>query len=301
VQEGILKTGDALVIGASYGKVRAMFNYQGKEITKATPSTPAVVIGLREVPQAGERFLVVESEREAREISGQRASDVQERQARPVPTLNLEDIYAQAQAGDIQSLNLILKADVQGSLEPIKNSLDKLDIGDLKVKFIHEGVGNIGESDVMLAAASRAIVVGFSVGIDGGAQRLAEAEGIQVRTYDIIYRLIEDIQLALTGMLAPEYHDVVQGQAVVRQVFHLSRGGTIAGSQVSEGKALRNARVRVKRNSQVLHEGQVASLKRYTEDVREVNAGMECGIAVEGFREFEEGDILEFFTKELVK
>ena len=300
VQEGVLKEGDALVVGQTYGKIRAMFDYQGQSLKRATPSTPVVVIGLRGVPEAGDRFMVMEDERAARAMAEERAVEAGQA-AGPVRALTLDEIYAQAQAGSVQSLDLILKADVQGSLEPIVSSLEKLDVGDLKVRFVHQGVGNINESDVMLAVASKAIVIGFNVGVDPSAQRLAEAEGIEIRTYNIIYRLIEDMQLALTGMLEPEYEEVVQGRAIVRQVFHVSRFGNVAGSQVQEGKALRNAKVRVKRGGQVLFDGAVASLKRFTEDVREVSAGMECGIGLDGFGDFEEGDIIEFYTVEQVR
>ncbi|MGI5915864.1 MAG: translation initiation factor IF-2 [Anaerolineae bacterium] len=300
VQEGTLKVGDALVIGNTYGKIRAMSDYQGKTLKRATPSTPAVVIGLRDVPAAGDTFQVVENEREARERAEIRAEASAVTETRSV-AMSLDDIYAQVARGDVQELNLILKVDVQGSIEPIKNSLEKLDIGDIKVRFIHQGVGNVAESDVMLAVASGAVVVGFSVGVDAAAQRLAETEGIEVRTYDIIYRLIEDVQRALTGMLEPEYQEVERGQAVVRQVFSLPRRGNVAGVQVIEGKALRNAMVRVKRGDKVLWQGRVSSLKRYTEDVREVNTGMECGVGLDGFNDFEPDDIFEFYTREVVQ
>ena len=299
VQEGILKVGDVLLIGQTYGKIRAMFDHQGKQRKRATPSMPAVVIGLRQVPQAGDRFQVLDSEREARELAEQRGLELADKAARPIEALSLEDLYAQAQAGDVQALNLILKADAQGSIEPIKNSLEKIDVGDLKVKFIHDGVGNIGEADIMLAVASQAIVIGFNVDVDASTRRLAEAEGVSIRTYDIIYRVVEDVQLALTGMLEPEYEEVIHGRAIIRQVFRSSRLGAVAGVQVLEGKALRNSMIRVKRGEEQVFDGQVSSLKRYTEDVREVTIGMECGVGIDGFKAYEEGDILEFHTQEL--
>ena len=301
VQEGVLKPGDALLIGQVYGKIRAMYDYRGRPLKRATPSTPVVVMGLKDVPAAGDTFTAVADERVAREMAEQRMLEAQVAGPQVAKPLTLEDIYARAQAGSVQALNLILKCDVQGSIEPIKNSLEKLDVGDLRVKFIHQGIGNIGESDVMLAIASQAIIVGFSVGVEPSVQRLAEAEGISIRTYDIIYRLIEDIQLALTGMLAPEYKEVVQGQAVVRQVFSIPRMGKIAGCQVREGKALRNASARVKRNGKVLFEGKVASLKRFTEDVREVSTGLECGVGFDGFSDLAPDDTIEFYTREQVK
>mgnify|MGYP000851306071 FL=1 len=301
VQDGVLNTGDALLVGHTYGKIRAMFDYQGRDIRRAGPSVPVVVMGLRDVAEAGDVFEVLPNEREARARAEERAQAVQQVGAQPTGGLTLEQIYERAQEGAVQSLNLILKADVQGSLEPIKNSLDKIDVGDLKVKFIHQGVGNVGESDVMLAVASQAIVLGFNVGVEPSAQRLAEAESVSIKSYDVIYRIIEDVQLALTGMLAPEYVNVDQGKAVVREVFSIPRVGKIAGVQVTEGKALRNAMVRVRRGDKVLHEGRVSSLKRYTEDVREVSTGMECGVGVDGFNDLRADDILEFYTREEAK
>lgn len=301
VQDGVLNTGDALLVGHTYGKIRAMTDYQGRRIRRAGPSTPVVVIGLRDVPEAGDIFEVLPSEREARARAEERAQAAQQAEAQPVSGLTLDQIYERAQEGAVQSLNLILKADVQGSLEPIRNSLDKLDVGDLRVKFIHEGVGNVAESDVMLAVASQAIILGFNVGVEPSAQRLAEAEHVSIKTYEVIYRLIEDVQLALTGMLAPEYVNVEQGKAIVREVFSIPRVGKVAGAQVTEGKALRNAQVRVRRGDQILHEGRVSSLKRYTEDVREVSTGMECGVGIDGFNDVQPDDILEFYTREQVK
>ncbi len=301
VQEGTLKVGDALVIGETYGKIRAMSDHTGKNIRRATPSTPVVVLGLRDVPDAGDRFEVVADDRKARGIAEDRATARGQQVTRRPTALSLEDLYAQAQAGAVETLNLILKADVQGSIEPIRDSLERLEIGELRVKFIHEGVGNIAESDVNLAVASDAIVIGFNVGVEPSAERLADTEGVQIRTYNIIYRLIEDVQLAMTGMLEPEVREVVQGQAVVRQVFRVSRLGAIAGVQVIEGRALRNARVRVKRNNAILHDGSISSLKRFTEDVREVNTGYECGVGVANYDGFEESDILEFYTEEVVQ
>jgi translation initiation factor IF-2 len=298
VQDGTLKVGDAILVGHTHGKIRAMFDYQGKEIKRARPSTPVVVMGLHEVPEAGDHFTVMASEREARDAAELRAQELHVTSARPAQVLSLDEIFAQAQAGAVQSLNLILKADVQGSIEPIKTSLEQLEIGDIKVRFVHEGVGVIGESDVMLAVASQAVVVGFNVAIDPAAQRMAEAEGVDVRSYNIIYRLIEDVQKALTGMLAPTYREVSLGQAVVRQVFRIKKVGTIVGCMVTEGKVQRNAKVRVKRAGKLLHEGSLASLKRFTEDAREVNTGYECGMSVQGFDDLEEGDVLEFYIME---
>ncbi|MBC7255042.1 MAG: translation initiation factor IF-2 [Chloroflexi bacterium] len=300
IQEGTLKVGDTILVGTTYGKIRAMYDYKGQLVKRATPAMPVVVSGLKDVPNAGDQFEAVESERVAREMAAQRALEAQQKAPRPAQSLSLEEIYAQAQAGNVQSLNIVLKADVQGSIEPIVNSLSKIKVGELGVEFIHQGLGNITESDVMLAIASKAIVIGFNVDIEPAAERLANAEGVDVRTYNVIYRLIEDVQLALTGMLEPQYQDVLQGRAVVRQVFHISRVGDVAGAQVIEGKALRNAKMRIVRNGEVLFEGPVASLKRFTEDVREVLTGFECGIGVGDFKGLQVGDIIEFYTRERV-
>ncbi|MHB1293491.1 MAG: translation initiation factor IF-2 [Anaerolineae bacterium] len=301
VQDGTLKVGETLLVGQTYGKIRAMFDFQNKPVKRVTPSTPVVVLGLRDVPEAGDSFQTVESERVAREMAEQRVISQHAADSRPVEALTLDEIYERAQAGAVQALNIILKADVQGSIEPIKNSLEKLDVGDLKVKFVHQGVGNVAESDVSLALASQAVILGFSVNVDPAAQRMAEAEGVSIRTYNIIYRIIEDVQLALQGMLKPVYEEVVQGRAIVRQMFGIPKLGKIAGVQISEGKALRSAKVRVKRNDQVVFEGRVSSLRRYTEDVREVGAGMECGVAIDGYTEFQPNDVIEFYTEEQVK
>lgn len=301
IQEGTLQAGDAIVVGQTYGKIRAMFDHRGDPLEKAGPSTPVVVIGLRDVPGAGDTFVSVESERKARDMAEQRTQEARLRSTHTAAHLTLEDVYSQAQAGKVHSLNLILKADVQGSIEPIRTSLEQIEVKDLSVSFVHEGVGTIAESDVMLAIASDAIIIGFSVGIDPSAERLAEAEGVDIRTYEIIYRVIEDVQKALTGMLEPEYEQVLQGKAIVRQVYNISRVGMIAGSQVTEGRALRNATAKVVRDGKTIHEGRVSSLKRFTEDAREVTTGLECGIGVDGANDIQENDIIEFYTRELVK
>lgn len=298
VQEGTLQAGDSIVVGLTYGKIRAMFDYTGATLDKAGPSTPAVVIGLRDVPAAGDSFIAVETERKARELAEQRVEEHHSKSSHPTAALTLEEVFSQAQAGKVQSLNLILKADVQGSLEPIRNSLEQIEVKDLSVTFVHEGVGTIAESDVMLAVASNAVIIGFSVGVDPSAERLAEAEGVDIRVYDIIYRVIEDVEKALTGMLEPEYEDVLQGRAIVRQVYKISRVGLIAGAQISEGRGLRNATARIIRDGKQIHQGRVSSLKRFTEDVREVTTGLECGIGVDGANDIQEDDIIEFYTRE---
>jgi translation initiation factor IF-2 len=300
VQNGILRVGNIVVIGEKYGKVRAMFNDRGERVKEAGPSAPVAILGFPEVPTAGDSFEVVESERSAREIVSEREGARRETGQKPRRTISLEDIYQRMQAGEVKELNLVLKADVQGSIDPIVKSLQELGNEDLKVRILRQGTGNISESDIMLAVASSAIVVGFQVGIDAAAQRLADADGVDVRLYDIIYKLIDDIDKALKGLLEPTYQDVVMGHAEVRAIFRIPRKGNIAGSYVLDGQVTRNALARIRRNGDYIYEGKVNSLKRFTEDVREVGTGYECGIGLEGFNDFQEGDIIEFYKKEQV-
>ncbi len=302
VQAGSLHVGDPLLIGDTCGRVRAMLDDKGQPIDEATPSMPVLVIGLSQVPKAGDIFEVVESERLARAIAAERCEIHREATAQPgkPKSLSLDDIFEQFQTGAVRQLNLILKADVQGSLEPIVNSLLKLGTDDLKVDILHQGMGNINESDVTLAFASQAIIIGFRVQVDEAARRLALQNGVDIRQYDIIYRLVDDVAKALKGMLEPVYADVTIGHAEVRQVFRISRRGNIAGSVVTDGEATRNALVRVLRGDKVLYEGRVDSLKRFKEDTSEVKAGFECGIGVTGFDDLQEGDVLEFYKRERV-
>lgn len=301
VQNGTLKVGNIVVVGSQYGKIRAMFNDRGKRIKSAGPSTPVSIMGLSEVPEAGEFFEVFQNEKEARSVVEERKAKeaLGEQQTRRRP-ISLEEFFSQMQESGDQTLKLILKADVQGSLEPIVNSLKGLGDNKLKVKILSEGTGNISESDVNLAVASGAIVIGFNVNIDNAARRVVEAENVDVRLYDVIYKLIDDIDKALKGLLAPEYADKVIGHAEVRAVFRVGRRGNIAGSYVREGQITRNALARVYRNQQAIHDSRIASLKRFTEDVREVATGYECGIGVEKFDDFKEGDVIEAYVKERV-
>ena len=298
VQNGTLRLGDALLIEDLSGRVRAMFNERGEQVTEATPSTPVVVLGLSNVPHPGDTFKVVEDEKKARAMATGRADEKKEAAIQPTRALTLEDILDQIRAGQIKELNLILKADVRGTIEPIVDSLEKLGDKDLKVNILHQGAGNISESDVMLAVASRAIIIGFSVEVDAAARRTAEAEGIDIRLYDIIYKLIDDMDKALKGLQDPVYKDVVSGRAGVRAVFTIPRVGKIAGVYVTDGQVTRNSLARIRRNDQLVYDGRVSSLRRFTEDVREVREGFECGVSLEGFRDFEEGDIIEFYRKE---
>jgi translation initiation factor IF-2 len=300
VQNGTINVGDIVVIGEKHGKVRAMFNDRGERVKEAGPATPVAILGFPEVPTAGDFFGVVESEREARNIISQRADERLEAGQQQRRVISLEDIFERMQLGEVKELNLVLKADVQGSIDPIVKSLKELGDQDLKVRVLRQGTGNISESDMMLAIASSAIIVGFHVEIDAAAQRLADTEGVSVRLYDVIYRLIDDIDKALKGLLEPTYEDVVIGHAEVRAIFRIPRRGHIAGSYVTDGQIKRNALARVRRNGDEIYEGKVSSLRRFTEDVREVEAGYECGIGLEGFADFEEGDVIEIYAQELV-
>ena len=302
VQAGTLRVGDALLIGPISGRVRAMSDYRGGSVQEALPAMPVQVMGLSDVPKAGDIFRVVESERRARSLAEEEAERQRLAEVRPVqPRIrSLDEIFSRLQAGETLELNLILKADVQGSLEPIVNSLEKLGTDDQTVRILHQGIGRISESDVMLASASEAIVIGFHVDVDEAARRAAAQEGVDIRLYNIIYKLIEDVDKALKGMLEPVYEKVVIGHAEVRAVFQIRRRGKIAGCYVTDGEVTRNAWVRVYRDEEELFDGRLDSLKRFQEDVAEVKAGFECGLGIAGFDEFEEGDMLEFYREERV-
>jgi translation initiation factor IF-2 len=299
VQNGTLRVGDAVIAGTAHGRIRAMFDFQGNRIKQATPSTPVSVLGLSDVPTAGELFTLVASEREARVLAAERAEQAQEAKAEP-RVKTLDQVFEAFQLGEVQELRLVIKADVQGSLEPIVSSLGELSAGDIKVNVLHAATGNIGENDVMLAAASGAIVIGFNVVADQAARRVADTEGVDIRLYDVIYRLTEDIEKALKGMLEPETRRVEVGRAQVRAVFRIPKIGHVAGCIVLKGELRRNAAIRVLRGEEVLHEGPIASLKHEKDDVREVREGFECGVALKGFDEFKVGDILECYTEETV-
>ncbi|MEA3460156.1 MAG: translation initiation factor IF-2 [Chloroflexota bacterium] len=296
VQNGTLKLRDNLVIDDIYGHIRAMFDYKGKRVNKAPPSMPVVALGLSGVPRAGNVFRVVKDGKVAKEMAAQRAEEKKREAVRPVRAFTLEDIYAQLQAGQVKQLNLILKADVQGALEPVTSSLRKLGDKDLKVNFVHQGIGNITESDAMLAAVSKAIIIGFNVDADPAARRTAEAEGVDIRSYKIIYKLIEDVDKALKGLLKPTYEAKTIGYAEIRAIFDIPGKGKVAGVYVTDGQVLSSAMARIKRNEEMVYDGQVASLKRFAEDVKEVKSGYECGVRLKGFEGFKEGDIIEFYN-----
>ncbi|HEY0756685.1 MAG TPA: translation initiation factor IF-2, partial [Ktedonobacteraceae bacterium] len=300
IQQGTLTMGDNVVVGNMSGKIRAMINDRGKRVMKAPPSTPVSILGLPEVPQAGDRLEVVADEKTAKQIA-QKVAEQRKSESMPLGQVSLDTLYMQMQEGKVKELNVILKCDVQGSAEAIKNSLNKLSDDSLKVRLIREGIGNISETDVHLASASGAIIIGFNVVADGAAQRLAVNEGVDIRYYNIIYKLIDDIQAALTGMLEPTFQEVLEGHAEVQQIFKAGKTTIIAGCRILDGKLTRASQARILRKQAKVYEGKVASLRRGKDDVREVQSGYECGILLEDFSEFEVGDIIEAFTQEKVK
>jgi translation initiation factor IF-2 len=301
VQNGTLELGHAMAVGTAYGRVRAMFDEHGLPVQKAGPSIPVEVLGLTSVPSAGDMFEVVKNEKIARTIAAERQSTAHAAAASgPVRPVTLSDLYALIQAGKIKELALIIKADGQGSIEPIVNSLQKLGDEKVKVNILHAGTGDISENDVALAAASSGIVIGFNVIVDAPARKMAETTGVDVRLYNIIYKLVEDVDKALKGLLEPVYADKVVGHAEVRQLFKIKGVGFIAGCTVRDGMALRDAKGRVRRGEDVIFDGPLHSLKIMHEDVKEVRTGLDCGVALEGFSDFKEGDIVEFYVKERV-
>jgi translation initiation factor IF-2 len=297
VQNGTLQAGDIVVAGSAYGRLRALFDFRGKPVKRVGPSTPVGVLGLNDVPMAGDLFQVVRSDKEARDIVAQRI-EAQKLQSQARKKASLEDLFAAFQAGEARELNLIIKADVQGSLEPIISEVEKLGKGEIGVKVLYAETGNISENDIMLASASKAIVIGFSVQADVAARRLAEKEGISIRLYDIIYRLTEDIEKALKGMLEPVLTEKVIGRAEVLAVFPISKVGKIAGCKVREGELRRNAKVRLYRGDDLVYEGEMASLKHEKEDVREIRTGFECGVGLKNFHNIEVGDELVCYVME---
>lgn len=302
IEKGTLRLGDAFVAGEVYGRVRAMTDYTGKPVEEAGPSTPVEVVGFSDVPTAGDVFQAVADERLGRQVAERRAEKRREEQMRETRgRVTLEDLFKEITAGNVKELNIIVKADVQGSVEALSASIQRLSTDEVKVNIIHSGVGAVTESDIMLASASNAIVIGFQVRPDAAAKASAERENVDVRLYRVIYDALDDIKAAMSGLLEPEYREVSLGKAEVRQVFKLPKGGFVAGCYVSSGKITRNAGVRVIRDNVVVHEGKIASLKRFKDDVREVLEGFECGIGLEKFNDLKEGDVIEAFTTEAVK
>lgn len=301
VQNGTLRVGDPIVVGTSFGRVRAMVSDIGRRVKVAGPSTPVEITGLNEVPQAGDRFMAFADEKKARQIGESRAQEALVAQRGEKSKFSLEDLFQQIQEGDVKEINLIVKADVQGSVEAMAASLRKIDVEGVKVKIIHTGVGAITESDVILASASNAIVIGFNVRPDVNAKRTAELEKVDVRLHRIIYKVIEEIESAMQGMLDPEFEEKVIGQAEVRQTFKVTKVGTIAGCYVIDGKITRDSGVRIIRDGVVVFEGKLDTLKRFKDDVKEVAQNYECGITIERYNDLKEGDIIEAYVMEEVK
>ena len=295
VRRGTLRAGQVVTAGDTWGRVKAMFDDRGQRITEAGPSMPAKVMGLEAVPDAGDTFVVQPDERTAREMV--EAKERERGAAAAGRPLTLEAVSGDIAAGKIKELNVVIKADVQGSMEAITSALDRLSSDATRVKVIHSSTGNVNESDVMLALASKGIVIGFHVRSEPGARRLAESDGVDLRFYDVIYTLTDDVERALKGLLEPVTVEVTDGHAEVRAIFKVRRG-RVAGCQVSDGAVRRNSQVRVLRGAEALHASRVASLRRFKEDVREVQTGLECGIGVEGFDGFQEGDVIEAFHTE---
>lgn len=300
VQNGTLEVGNVVVVGKAYGKLKALFDFRGRRIRKAGPSTPVSVMGLSEVPEAGDLFQVVATEREAKAVIAEKAKSSESRTSGTKAQITLEQLFDQYKAGEVPELRLIVKADVQGSLEPIISSLKDLCTEEIKVNILYAETGNITENDVMLAAASKAVIVGFSVQADVSGRRLAEKEGVSIRLYEIIYRMIEDIEKALNGMLEPVEKETVLGHAEVRKVFRISKVGNIAGCYIVDGEIRRNARAKVLRNGEIVAVGEISSIKHLQEDVRELRQGFECGIALRNFSNFIEGDRIECVLVEKV-
>jgi translation initiation factor IF-2 len=297
VQAGTLHIGDYLVAGPHKGRVKAMLNDRGKRIKDAGPSTPVEILGMESLPEAGEKFEVVADERTARQTTEAKA---QEQQARTGAGVTLEDVYTRIESGEVKAINLILKTDVQGSVEAIRKALERLNTERTRVNVIHAAAGSITESDVLLAVASKAIIVGFNSQPEPGARTLGNQVGVDIRHYNIIYSLVDDVERALQGLLEPVYRDIIEGQATVRAVFSLGRGTTVAGFYVNSGKVVRDAEIRVFRGGKQVFAGKIVSLKHFKDDVREVNTGLEGGLTLEGFKDYQTGDILEAHRRQQV-
>ena len=301
VQNGTLNVGDPLVVGNTFGRVRAMINDRNKNINVAKPSTPVEITGLQDVPNAGDRFVVFGDEKTARQIGEKRQQQYIETTRQASSAVSLDTLFEQMKQGEMKDLNIIIKADVQGSVEALAMSLAKIDVEGVNVRIIHTGVGAINESDITLAVASNAVVIGFNVRPDSNAKQMAQTEQVDIRLHSIIYKVIEEIEAAMTGLLDPEFVEKVIGLAEVRQVYKVSKIGTIAGAYVTEGKVSRDGKVRVIRDSVVIYEGEIDTLRRFKDDVKEVQSGYECGMTVENFNDIKEGDVFEVFIMEEVK
>ena len=301
VENGTLRASDPIVVGAAYGRVRQMLDDKGRVIKEALPGTPVEITGLNEVPVAGDKFMVFETEKQARSVGETRMKAKIEKDRNSGAALSLDDLYSQIKEGQIIDLNIIVKADVQGTAEAVKASLEKIDVDGVRVNVIRSTVGAISESDVILASASQAIIYGFNVRPDAKVRNKAEEENVEIRLHNVIYKMVEEIETAMKGMLAPEYHEVITGQAEIRQVIKASKIGNIAGCYVTDGSIKRNCGIRLIRDGIVVYEGKLASLRRFKDDFKEVNAGFECGLNIENYNDIKEGDIIEGYVMEEVE
>lgn len=301
VENGTLRAGDPIVVGTAYGRVRQMLDDRGKIIKEALPATPVEITGLNDVPVAGDKFMVFESEKQARSVGESRLKAKQDKERSTGAAMSLDDLFSQIKDGEVLDLNIIVKADVQGTAEAVKASLEKIDVDGVRVNVIRSTAGGISESDVLLATASKAIIYGFNVRPNAKVRQKAEEEGIEIRLHNVIYKMIEEIETAMKGMLAPEVKEVVTGQAEIRQVIKVSKVGNIAGCYVTDGFIRRNCGVRLIRDGVVVYEGKLGSLKRFQDDVKEVNSGFECGLSIENFNDIKEGDIVEGYIMEEVE
>jgi translation initiation factor IF-2 len=297
VQEGTLHVGDAFVCGVYYGKVRAMIDDHGHKVDNAPPAYPVEILGLQGVPLAGDSFVSVADEAKARQVAEYRQGKQRETELVKSSKISLEELYDQIKTGDMKELRVVLKADVQGSVEALTEALNRMSTDEIKLKVLHGSVGGITESDILLAAASNAIVIGFNVRPESKGATLAAKEGVDVRLYTIIYEAIADIRAAMEGMLEPTYREQIHGRVEIRRIFNIAGAGTIAGCYVNEGKIARGHLVRLLRDQVVVHEGKLASLKRFKDDVREVAAGYECGLSLEGFQDIKQGDVVEAYER----
>ena len=301
IQNGTLRSGNPIVVGATYGRVRQLVDDRGREIKSAGPATPVEITGLNDVPEAGDKFMVFETEREARHVGEERAQKKIEEERNSTSAMSLDDLFSQMKSGEVVDLNIIVKADVNGTAEAVKSSLEKIDVEGARVNVIRSTVGSISESDILLASASKAIIYGFNVRPDANVRRKADEEGVEIRLHQVIYKMVEEIEAAMKGMLAPEMEEVVTGQAEIRHIYKVSKIGNIAGCYVTDGSIKRDCGIRLIREGIIVYEGKLASLKRFKDDAKEVNQGYECGLTIENYNDIKEGDIVEGYVMQEVE
>lgn len=301
IQNGTLRSGNPIVVGATYGRVRQLVDDRGREIKSAGPATPVEITGLNDVPEAGDKFMVFETEKEARHVGEERAQKKIEEERNSTSAMSLDDLFSQMKSGEVVDLNIIVKADVNGTAEAVKSSLEKIDVEGARVNVIRSTVGAISESDILLASASKAIIYGFNVRPDANVRRKADEEGVEIRLHQVIYKMVEEIEAAMKGMLAPEMEEVVTGQAEIRHIYKVSKIGNIAGCYVTDGSIKRDCGIRLVREGIIVYEGKLASLKRFKDDAKEVNQGYECGLTIENYNDIKEGDIVEGYVMQEVE